>query len=610
MDNPDEGYNLRRRKRSKNPKKSVRFSIRKDKRRKTTNIQGITRDGYVNDGYVVDDGDDGYDIDEGGIDGYEQCDSEYNDNNDNNDNNVYFDLDSKPVQDDIISRLVENGTDPDVAEKTVRTAFKGTGDNLIQDYIGCKPSDEGWKLGLSQSVIGKIEPQLQQIRSMIKDETPTIPKILQANITLDDKKRCILLFDQLNNTEPYTKEHVQKAEEINNIIRKGKRHTKEEIKQLEQIEAQLKTIAAPPDNLKNQILILDAPDHIKGIIYGQYLEMMEHEAGSQAYNSIREEIEWSVRLPHNRSHDFLNLGDLTKKKLNNYYIDFLDKMDQELYGMKNIKMRMLHIINDRITSGNACGRNIAITGPPGTGKTAIGKALAKVLDVPFEKISVGGMEDASILKGSDRVWNSASPSIVLQILARMKSSSGIVMFDEVDKLGETPKGKEVQYALLHISDYVHNKEFRDNYLNKYPHDFSKILFIYNMNTPDTLDPAFRNRLDIVETQPYTTQEKMEIARHYVLPRSLIKIGLEPDLVTLNTKAANKLVMGTREDLGARSIEKAMNSMVGKINMYNSILLPDGTTGSIDLGYVIPNFKFPLVITPKLLIELTGDSVKY
>ncbi len=489
--------------------------------------------------------------------------------------------------------------DPSNPDGLFKSSYFG---NLLQ---GLKPSEDNWKEGLSKSQIKLTEPELKRIRKNIKDETPTIPKILRANITKNDKKKCIKLYDQYQNMDMHTAAYDQKEEEINNIIRKGSRHTKAEINQLEKTEEKLNLIASPPDNLKNQIFNLDASEHVKGIIYGQYLEMLTHDMGSQAYNAIREDIEWSVRLPHNRSHDFLNLGSYTNKELNEYYSGFLEKMDQELYGMNHIKLRMLHIINDRATSGGSCGRNIALTGAPGTGKTAIGKALAKVLNVPFEKISVGGMEDASILKGSDRVYNSASPSIVLQILARMKSSSGIIMFDEIDKLGETPKGKEVQYALLHIADYVHNKEFRDNYLNKYPHDFSKILFIYNMNTIETLDPAFRNRLDIMETKPYNHEEKIEITQNYVLPRALKKIGLDKKSVTLSSAAAKNLVMNSGDDPGVRTIEKAINDIAGKINMYNSVVLKDKTTGNLDLGYNIPKFKFPLVITPKILKSLVG-----
>ena len=164
--------------------------------------------------------------------------------------------------------------------------------------------------------------------------------------------------------------------------------------------------------------------------------------------------------------------------------------------------------------------------------------------------------------------------------------------------------------MLHISDYVHNKEFRDNYLSKYTHDFSKIWFIYCMNRTDTLDPALLSRLDIVEVKPYDTKDKMIILQNYMLPRALDNVRISRDSVKINDKAANKLVMATKSDCGMRTIEKAIKSLVGKINMYKSIVLKYGSVGNISLPYTIMNFKFPLLINPKILVNLTKDIVSY
>ena len=476
-------------------------------------------------------------------------------------------------------------------------------DDFIVDDIG---HDSDIDIG-HDSDIDHHEPNplLEEILQTIQSETPTIDDILEANITREDKKYCIKLHDQLTDPDTTISQYYAINELIYNMISKGKQYTKAQIEELEQAENELKQLATPCDNLKNQILKLNTNTKTKVIIYGQYMEMMEHEVGSQAYNSLREEIEWSVRLPHNNTHDIIPINNMDNEERNQFYINFMNKMDQKLYAMTHIKLKMLHIINNRFTSGGKIGGNIAITGPPGCGKTQIGKALADVLSLPFEKISVGGMSDAAIFKGSDRVWNSASPSIILQILSRIKSSSGVIMFDEIDKLRETSKGKEVQYALLHISDYVHNKEFRDNYLNKYPHDFSKIWFVYCMNTPETLDPALRNRLDIIETEPYSIDDKVVITRDYVLRNTLKEVGMNLNSVVINKDAIKNLIKSLDEP-GVRSIEKIIKHVVSKVNMYNSVLLDDNTTGDLDLGYVITKFKLPLRINNKLLKQLISD----
>lgn len=484
--------------------------------------------------------------------------------------------------------------------------FKITRDGYIEDDFIIDDTPIDVSNGLIDNRINPMyDSLLNELRQNIKDETPTLETILSANITKEDKKYCIKLYDQLNDPDTSVSQYYSINELIYNMISKGKQYNKDQVIQLENTETRLKELATPCDNLKNQILKLNADTKTKAVIYGQYTDMLEHEVGSQAYNSLREEIEWSVRLPHNNVHNSIDLSKLTNTNRNQYYIDFMDKMNKKLYSMYHIKLKMLHIINSRSSSDGKIGGNIAITGPPGCGKTQICKAFADVLSIPFEMISVGGMSDASIFKGSDRVWNSASPSIILQILSRIKSSSGVIMFDEIDKLGETPKGKEVQYALLHISDYVHNKEFRDNYLNKYTHDFSKIWFVYCMNTPETLDPALRNRLDIIETVPYSIEDKIVITREYVLKNSLIDVGMKSDSVIIN-KDALKYLVKSLEEPGIREIEKIIKHIVGKVNMYRSVVLKDGSTGDLDLGYVIPKFKLPLRINSKLIKNLIND----
>lgn len=557
--------------------------MRKSRHSRLPDELKFTRDGYIDDGFVIDD-----DL------------SEYTSGRE------YFDLDSEPIQQDIISRLTDAGIDKKLAKRSVKRAFSQTGTVLVQDYIGSKPNEESWKLGVPASTIKRIEPELKRIRKEIKDETPNILKILESNITHEDKKRCIILFYQLNNIEPYTVEQANKIEEINNIIRKGEAYTKEQIEQLDAAEAYLKSKALPGNNLKNQILTMNAPDNVKIIVYGQYLEMLEHEPGSQVYNSIREEIEWSLRLPHNNQKSD-NLANLSKEELTKYYTDFMNKVDKKLYGMENIKLQMLHILNSRRNGNKACGRNIAIVGPPGVGKTSIAKALAEALNQPYEKISVGGLEDASILKGSDKVWNSSSPSIVLQILARTRSSKSIIIFDEVDKLGVSQKGKEVQYALLHISDYSHNHEFRDSYLNKYPHDLSNVTFIYIMNKTEGIDEALLSRMDIIYTEDYDRDDKIIIAQKYVLPTALKEVGLKENDAVITNEALVKLIKVVEHDPGIREIEKVIKSLVDKINMYNSIISKNGT---IKLPYHIPNFKLPLKIDTKLMIELTKDKINW
>ena len=445
----------------------------------------------------------------------------------------------------------------------------------------------------------KQKEEFLDIRDEMDDEVPTIEKIMISNITRNDKKQCLRLLDQMTNSDEYSSECFRLIDSINEILLKGKNYTKEEIKFLELEEEKLKNMYVSLDTLKSKILKLDADSGVKSKILKMYDEMMTYPSDSTTYTSLKEEIEWSIRMPYQKR-EIDNYVNMNNKQLNNFYCNVRKMLDQELFGMENVKNRIMHVLNDRRSSDDSCGRNIALVGKPGTGKTAVCKALAKILDKKFAKISAGALDSAAI-KGSNKVWNGSEPSIILQILANLKTNNAIIMFDEVDKLGDTPQGKLAQHALLHVSDPSDNKDFQDNYLKNFSHDLSKILFIYCMNDVECLDNALKDRFDIIYVDEYTNDEKLEIFKNYMLPKALLNIGMKKNDVVISDSSIKKLLKD--KNMGLRNIEKLIKNIIGKINMYKNVILQDGTTGNLKLNYEIPNFKLPLKIENKLLNDL-------
>lgn len=445
----------------------------------------------------------------------------------------------------------------------------------------------------------KQKEEFLNIRDEMEDEVPTIEKIMISNITRNDKKQCLRLLDQMTNSDEYSSECFRLIDSINEILLKGKNYTKEEIKFLELEEEKLKNMYVSLDTLKSKILKLDADSGVKSKILKMYDEMMTYPSDSTTYTSLKEEIEWSIRMPYQKR-EIDNYVNMDNKQLNNFYCNVRKMLDQDLFGMENVKNRIMHVLNDRRSSDDSCGRNIALVGKPGTGKTAVCKALAKILDKKFAKISAGALDSAAI-KGSNKVWNGSEPSIILQILANLKTNNAIIMFDEVDKLGDTPQGKLAQHALLHVSDPSDNKDFQDNYLKNFSHDLSKILFIYCMNDVECLDNALKDRFDIIYVDEYTNDEKLEIFKNYMLPKALLNIGMKKNDVIISDSSIKKLLKD--KNMGLRNIEKLIKNIIGKINMYKNVILQDGTTGNLKLNYEIPNFKLPLKIENKLLNDL-------
>ena len=464
-----------------------------------------------------------------------------------------------------------------------------------EDYFNNQEID----LALDENLTDKERKEFSEIRQEMRNEIPTVRKIINSNITKNEKKQCFRYLDQLMNMEECSEDYFRIIDLVNDILSKSDFYSKEEILMLEKEEENLRKMYVSNDTLKTKILKLEAEAEIKSRLLRMYEEMLTYPTDSSTYASLKEEIEWSIKLPYQKREveDYVNMS---PEELNNFYTQVRNIMNQELYGMEKVKDRILHVLNDRRSSGDACGRNIALVGKPGTGKTQICKVLAKVLNKKFAKISAGALDSAAI-KGSNKVYIGSEPSIVLQILAGLKTNNAIIMFDEVDKLGDTPQGKLAQHALLHVSDPGDNKDFQDNYLKNFSHDLSKILFIYCMNDDECLDSALKDRFDIIYVDEYNNYEKLQIFKNYMLPKALENIGMNKNDVIVKDNAIKKLLDG--KNLGLRNIEKVIKNVIGKINMYKNVMLPDGTLGNFKLPYHIPNFKLPLKIDYKLLAEL-------
>lgn len=519
----------------------------------------------------------------------------------------YFGVDSKPLQDELIITLSQK-LDLDVSDvrNVVSEVFNNISDFMVDDYFEAKPNNNRWKLGTDKKKIRKIEANLEKIRDEMENEIPTIPKIMEASLTKDDRKQCLRKFDQLHNTEPYTEGYYNLIDQINLIIGKSNDLNYKNSLVLEKEEKKLDQIILKPDNLKNQILKLQADDEIKAKLLIKYREMTSYPSDSSLHLSLREEIEWGLKMPYQiKEQD--EMVNMNNKQLNKYFCRIRAELDKELYGMDKVKDRILHILNDRRTSGDMCGRNLALVGPPGTGKTKICKVLGKVLNKKFIKISAGALDSAA-LKGTNKVWQGSEPSIVLQKLAEAGTNNAIMLLDEIDKLGDTPQGKISQHALLHIADTDNNGEFQDNYLKGFSHDLSNVLFIYNMNNDQCLDSALKDRFDIIYLEEYPNTDKQIIFKNYMLPDSLKIVGLKPNSIKISDRAIKIILESGTYSL--RTVEKIIQNIVGKINMYRSVILPDGSVGSLKLPYKIPNFKLPLKIDHKLIKELTSDIIKY
>lgn len=468
----------------------------------------------------------------------------------------------------------------------IQNVMKNLASTLLEEYSDYKPKDQKWKLGLEKNKVNDLEPKLKILREEIEEEKPTLLKILEARILKEDKKRALKLFNILENTEWFTKDRLIIEEEINGILLSEKSIMSDNsIQEYEEEEQKLKELLGENDySLKYKILNLNTSDKVKARIYGMYLDMISRSSTDSDYNSIRNKIVWAVNIPHRNM-----------VITNNSLKDVYNRLNSKLYGLTNVKERIMEILNNRISNPSTRSM-IALKSGPGMGKTSLAQALAESFEpnLPFEHISLGGIEDPSIFRGSDNSWVGAAPSIILQILRRMKYNNGIVFLDEIDKLADCEnkgRGLQVQYALLHIVDYTNNKEFQDVFLNEFTHDFSNIWWIFGMNDDSWIDPALKSRLDIITIEKYKREEIMEIIKSFMIPDIIKDIGLPKDSISITEQGCNSLLLLLNEKIkegDLRPIKQELYKMLSKIHILYKNLLEE-EENRIELSYSLPNF---------------------
>ncbi|MBM3192743.1 MAG: endopeptidase La [Chlamydiae bacterium] len=240
-------------------------------------------------------------------------------------------------------------------------------------------------------------------------------------------------------------------------------------------------------------------------------------------------------------------------------------LDEDHYGLKDVKERILEYISvGLLKKTGPRGYILCFVGPPGVGKTSIGKSIARALNRKFFRFSLGGMKDESEIKGHRRTYVGAMPGKIIQALKLMGASNPVVMLDEVDKLASSYSGDPAS-ALLEVLDPEQNKEFLDHYIDV-RFDLSNILFICTANTLDSIPGPLRDRMEIIRLSGYIEEEKMEITKKYLISKNREEVGLKATDISFKTESLHKIIREYCREAGVRHLEKNINKIMRKVAM--------------------------------------------
>ncbi|MHB8622160.1 MAG: endopeptidase La [Sulfuricaulis sp.] len=307
---------------------------------------------------------------------------------------------------------------------------------------------------------------------------------------------------------------------------------------------------AEVDKFRARIKDLTLAEEVRKRMDDEMEKISVLEVGSPEYAVTRNYLDWLTQLPWGKySKDNLDLKNARQI------------LDRDHDGLADVKDRIIEFLAVGSMKGEIAGSIVLLVGPPGVGKTSIGRSIAQALGRKFYRFSLGGMRDEAEIKGHRRTYIGALPGKFIQAIKNVGLANPVIMLDEIDKIGASYQGDPAA-ALLEVLDPDQNRDFLDHYLDV-PFDLSKVLFVCTANQLDTIPAPLLDRMEIIRLSGYITAEKMAIARHHLISRQIEKAGLKPGQLKVETRALREIIERYAREAGVRNLEKRLGQITRK-----------------------------------------------
>jgi ATP-dependent Lon protease len=454
-----------------------------------------------------------------------------------------------------------------------------------------------------QALVRNVVGQFQQIVA----ESPTLSdelRTIAANIeepsrlvdfvasslpflTTDDKQLMLEASSVVDRLELLNKLLVKEIE-VQQLRAKIQTEVQDQVQQSqrdyylrEQLKAIQKELGEQDDgqrdveDLRQKIEAAGMPEDVKKEALKELTRLQRMSPMAADYGLTRNYIEWLAVLPWNKSSG--SKIDIVKAKA---------ILDEDHYELKKVKDRVLDYLSVLELKPDMKGPILCFVGPPGVGKTSLGRSIARALGRKFQRVSLGGMHDEAEIRGHRRTYIGALPGQIIQSIRRAETNDPVIMLDEVDKLGRDFRGDPAS-ALLETLDPEQNNTFRDNYLDV-PFDLSKVLFICTANMLDTVPAPLQDRMEIIPLQGYSEEEKVHIANRYLIPRQIEENGITTEQIEFPEEAVRHIIRHYTREAGVRKLEQTIGTVCRK-----------------EARRVVESHTEKLVVTREMLKEFLG-----
>lgn len=409
----------------------------------------------------------------------------------------------------------------------------------------------------------KVAPETLVTVSDIED-TSRFADVIASNLTIkiEEKQEILTLFDVKERMEKILEilsrelEILEIERKINSRVRKQIDKSQKEYYLREQLKAIQKELGEKEGNLEDiemyteKLSKLVVPDEVKEKIEKELDRLSKMSPSSPDVGVTKNYLDWIFDLPWNtETEDNLDIKNARKV------------LDEDHFGLKKVKERVLEYLAIRKLSNNMKGPILCLVGPPGVGKTSIAKSIARAMGRKFVRMSLGGVRDEAEIRGHRRTYIGAIPGRIIYSIKQAGSKNPLFLFDEIDKLASDFRGDPAS-ALLEVLDAEQNKDFRDHYL-ELPFDLSKVMFITTANSTDTIPAPLLDRMEVIFISGYTEEEKVKIAEKYLVPKQIKEHSLDKDSVIITESAIRAVISGYTRESGVRNLEREIANIVRK-----------------------------------------------